>query len=291
MRLCVLAVRRVPPVPSPVLLDAYARLRGAGVEVETVVMEEVVLRADALRARHDLYVLKSHTQLSLSVAGVLAEQGVRMLNPYASCVTTQNKIVASQRLRRAGVPIPPGWVTGELQRLKAVVSQRPLIVKPYQGHRGAGVSLAREPSALDAIPDPEVPMLAQEWVAGPGEDLKVYVVGEAVCAVRKPFSADSFARAGVPCAVDPEVRDIALRCGRAFGLGLYGLDLIEGPDGPVVVDLNYFPGYKGVPGAGALIAEYVLGYARDEVALRLPPLAELEGVLDAPGDVLTGVAA
>jgi ribosomal protein S6--L-glutamate ligase len=76
--------------------------------------------------------------------------------------------------------------------------------------------------------------------------------------------------------VDPEVRDIALRCGRAFGLGLFGLDLIEGVDGPVVVDLNYFPGYKGVPDPAPMIAEYIVAYAAGEVDLaQLDPAASI----------------
>jgi ribosomal protein S6--L-glutamate ligase len=54
------------------------------------------------------------------------------------------------------------------------------------------------------------------------------------------------------------VQEIALRCGRIFGLGLYGLDVIEGPTGPVVIDLNYFPSYKGMPDAAALLARYIL---------------------------------
>jgi ribosomal protein S6--L-glutamate ligase len=116
-----------------------------------------------------------------------------------------------------------------------------------------------------------VPVLVQEHVPGPGEDLKIYVVGDRVSAVRKPFSATSFAVPGRPVPVREDVRDLALAAGRALGLGLYGLDVIESPDGPVVVDANYFPGYKGVRGAGELIGGYIDAYARD--AERTPGLA------------------
>jgi glutathione synthase/RimK-type ligase-like ATP-grasp enzyme len=89
----------------------------------------------------------------------------------------------------------------------------------------------------------------------------VLMIGDEVFAVRKPFAADSFTRPGRPCPVSEAVREIALRSGEAFGLGLFGLDLIESPDGPVVVDVNYFPGYKGVEGAAPLIADFVRDYA------------------------------
>jgi glutathione synthase/RimK-type ligase-like ATP-grasp enzyme len=53
------------------------------------------------------------------------------------------------------------------------------------------------------------------------------------------------------------VRDICLRCGELFDLELYGVDLIETEDGPYVIEVNCFPGYKGVPEADRLLAEYI----------------------------------
>ena len=64
-----------------------------------------------------------------------------------------------------------------------------------------------------------------------------------------------------PCPISREVREIALGCGRVFGLGLYGLDVIDGVDGPTVIDLNYFPSYRNVPHAAELIADFIEDYA------------------------------
>jgi hypothetical protein len=64
-----------------------------------------------------------------------------------------------------------------------------------------------------------------------------------------------------------------------MGLGLFGLDVIESDDGPFVVDVNYFPGYKGVPDAGALIADYIDAYAQGLIEL---PAATVGA--PAPGD-------
>ncbi|MGH7490815.1 MAG: ATP-grasp domain-containing protein [bacterium] len=270
MKLYFMLVRRSPPVPSPVLSEVYEILGQRGYRIAIGIPEEMVIQHEFLNVRHDLYILKSHTELSLSLAGILDAQGARLLNPYLCCLTTQNKIVTSQRLRAAGVPTPRCWVTGELTRLRSIAEMGPLIIKPYLGHRGTGIHIVHHPDELAAVPPPERPVLIQEYVKGPGEDLKVYVVGDNVFAVRKPFSAESFAIAGRPCAVSAEVRDIALRCGQALGLGLYGLDVIESSKGPVVVDLNFFPGYKGVPNAAAFIAEYIDDYARGRVHLKLP---------------------
>jgi ribosomal protein S6--L-glutamate ligase len=274
MRLYFLLVRRVPPVPSPVLEEVFDILSGRGFEVETGIAEEVVTRPERLRPEHDLYLLKSHTELSLSLAGVLHAQGARMLNPYECCTSTQNKIVAARRLRWAGVPTPRSWVTGDFDLLAEVIGDGPLIVKPYRGHRGAGIHVVEDREGLAALPRTDEPMLVQERLPGTGEDVKVYVVDQDVFAVRKRFSPDSFAVPGRPSAVSEELRQIALRCGEALGLGLYGLDVIESQRGPVVVDVNYFPGYKGVPEIAPLIAEYIEGYALGRYSLELPLVSD-----------------
>jgi ribosomal protein S6--L-glutamate ligase len=270
MRLYFLLVRRVPPVQSPVLADVFERLERRGFTVEGGIAEELVDRVDTLDPEHDLYLLKSHTELSLSLAGVLHARGARLLNPYESCATTQNKIIAFRRLRAAGVPVPRSWVTGDFRLLRSVAERFPLIVKPYLGHRGIGIHVVQTPRDLDRLPHTDGAVIVQEYLEGSGEDLKLYVVGERVFGVRKPFSPESFTVPGVPCEVDAEARSMALRVGRALGLGLYGIDVVESPAGPAVVDVNYFPGYKGVPGAGALIASYIERYARGGIRLEPP---------------------
>jgi ribosomal protein S6--L-glutamate ligase len=270
VRILFLVARRVPAVPSPILVEASAELERRGHSVASVIAEEAVWEPERLAADADLVVLKSHTELALSLAAVLDAAGVPMLNPYASCATVQDKLVAAPRLHAAGVPVPRSWTTGDLALLAPHVERWPLIVKPHRGHRGAGVRVVHSAAELAAIGEVDEPMIVQELVPGTGTDLKVYVVGDDVFAVRKPFSEDSFTRPGVPVPVTAEVREIALRAGRAFGLGLYGLDVIESPDGPFVVDVNYFPGYKGVPGAAAAIAEYVHEYASGRRTLELP---------------------
>ena len=104
-------------------------------------------------------------------------------------------------------------------------------------------------------------MLVQELVPGPGVDLRVYVAGGEVFATRKPFSSTSYSVPGEEVEVEDEVRRIALRCGEAFGLVLFGLDIIESPDGPRVVDVNYFPGYKGIARAPEAVAGFIARYA------------------------------
>ncbi len=279
MKLSFLIVRRVPPVPSPILVEAYDLLRQRGYEIVESIAEEVLTACDAVEVEHDLYILKSHTELSLGLAGALYTRGARLLNPYPSCAMTQNKIIVSRLLREAGVPAPRTWVTGDFTLLGDLAATTPLIIKPYMGHRGAGILKVDNPEQLAQHKAPDYPVIVQDFKPGSGEDLKVYVVGDQVFGVQKPFSETSFAVPGRPVPISDEVRQISLRVGEVCGLGLYGLDIIESPDGPFVVDVNYFPGYKGVPDAAIMIADYIDGYAQGKFELKSP------GVKSAPKGV------
>jgi ribosomal protein S6--L-glutamate ligase len=60
---------------------------------------------------HDLYVLKSHTELALSTAATLCSLGARLLNPHRSCLLTQDKTTSTKLLSDAGV-LSPRFISG-----------------------------------------------------------------------------------------------------------------------------------------------------------------------------------
>jgi ribosomal protein S6--L-glutamate ligase len=256
-----LAFRNNSRCPNPVLVTVFDILRARGFHIEIGIAEQMLLRPEELSVKHDLYILKSHTDLWLSLAGVLHQQGARLLNPYLPCVAAQNKIMTARRLHAAGVPIPRSWVTGNLNLLNGVAPGTPLVMKPFDGRRGNGVHIVNEPGELASVPLPRRPVLVQEFVSGCGDELKVSVVGTEVFATRlRGANGSGKTPQRIPCPVRADVRRIALRCGEVSGLSLYGLDMIEGLDGPVVVDLNYFPSYRGVKDAAPVIADFIESY-------------------------------
>jgi len=95
--------------------------------------------------------------------------------------------------------------------------------------------------------------------------VKVYAVGSRCWAVRSPSLLPAHPRqpADVPQPVPltAELAEIARACGHLFGLELFGVDCLMTPDGPVVVEVNDFPNYRGAPGSDDALAEYVLALA------------------------------
>jgi ribosomal protein S6--L-glutamate ligase len=258
MRFHFLLQRRVPDVPSKIVVDVTAELERRGHRVVHSICEEELLRLDRVQIDADLYLLKSYSQLALEYAGVLDDAGASLINNYCACALSRNKIVGAQILARAGIPSPDTWTASDRNLLKSLLKDGPIILKPHMGWRGEGVQIIRTAAELDRADLSCAPLIAQRFVENIGnEDLRLYVAGEHVFATRKPFSRTSFSVPGRAVPVSDELRDLALRTGRAFGLTLFGLDIIESRQGPVVIDVNYFPGYLGVPAAQVAVADVI----------------------------------
>jgi glutathione synthase/RimK-type ligase-like ATP-grasp enzyme len=91
--------------------------------------------------------------------------------------------------------------------------------------------------------------------------------------VRRPSPIDSDGTLrpagdiGVEVPVTPLLRSLARVCGRLFGLRLFGIDCVLGPGNvPLVVEVNDFPTYRGLPGAvNEVLADIVLARAASAV--------------------------
>src|SRR6059036_1675147 len=217
-------------------------------------------RPSTVRVEHDLYVLKQISGISMSLAGVLHAQGAAIVNPYPVTVAIRDKVIAARILGAAGAPMPATYVVSQPDLLTPLLSVGPLVVKPYDGTCGLGVRVVRNEAELFAEPraaHKPPPILAQRYHPPEGRDLKIYVIGERLFGVRKVFPARTEAeKYGEPFTPTAEQADIALRCGRAFGIDLYGVDLIESDGQTYVVDMSSIPGFKGVPDAPLHLASY-----------------------------------
>jgi hypothetical protein len=99
----------------------------------------------------------------------------------------------------------------------------------------------------------------QEPVGDGGPDLKTYGVGvrAAVRAVRfSPGVVD--APRQVLDDPPPGLAELGAQAAAACGLTCWGADFLLGPDGPVLIDLNAFPGYRSVAEAPSWIADAVV---------------------------------
>ena len=225
-----------------------------------------VIKQETTHPQADLYLLKSHAPQALDLAEYLEQHDALVVNSWRSSVTCQDRVLMSQRMQDAHLPWPqtryfPSLTTLLEQPDISAVLSYPCIVKSHYSHRGdlvKKIDTAAELAALAPAWSNE-PIVIQDFTASDGWDIKLWVIDQHVFAARRRTPLEpGGTKEDIPLQ-GPELPDewihITQQIGRVFDLRLYGVDLLLSKNGPVVVDVNSFPGFRGVPGADdALVA-------------------------------------
>ncbi|MFE2169254.1 RimK family alpha-L-glutamate ligase [Streptomyces sp. NPDC059447] len=268
MRLCFLVEEhyRHDGMPNEVI----RQLTAWGHRVDVVRPGGSLLRvSEAVDAgAHDAWVLKTVSGgPGLTLLEAAASAGATTVNDARSIRGVRDKALAAAIGRGKGLPLPVTYAVALPELLREIPdAEYPLVVKPADGSSGRGVHLVSSPERLEAllpVLTGEGMLIAQPYVPNRGTDIKVYGVGGELFATERcsPLNPDPSVRERrVP--LSAEVAAIAARVGEVYGLDLYGVDVLLGPDGPVVVDVNDFPSFRQVPDAPARVAAAVLELAR-----------------------------
>jgi ribosomal protein S6--L-glutamate ligase len=273
MRIGLILVRHPVERQSSITPEVARLLSQRGVEVDRLYPDEEAVDLGRLGVEHDLYVLKSGTETALSLAGALHEAGANILNPYPVAAACRDKVLATQLLRIAGVPLPETHVAARPEHFEPLLREGPLVLKPSRGSEGRGIRIVRTAGELADV-ETSGPLIAQRYKEPTGRDRKLYRIGDRVFGVKRAWPARTYEeKVGEPFQLNEELREIVWRCGTAFGIDLYGVDVVES-DRSYVVDMSSFPGFKGVPDAAALLADYLYEAGRRALGAIAPPLYE-----------------
>lgn len=198
--------------------------------------------------------------------------GIPFTGPgVAACARCIDKVLAKHELRSAGVPTPAWFAFNEtaFRELGAAdalsgIEERlgfPLVVKPSRGGSALGIKFAENwfdvPEALVSAFSYDSRVLLERFVEG--RELAVSVVGDEPLPVVEviPRSGDSYdfearyeiGRTSFVCPAElggtetAAVTEAALGAYEALGCtGFSRVDLILGPEGPRVLEVNAIPG-------------------------------------------------
>ncbi|MBV9231746.1 MAG: alpha-L-glutamate ligase [Chloroflexi bacterium] len=253
------------PVIAVALQKLSARHDVRLLDVRTLTGKQAIAQEE-LHPLADLYLLKSHAPQALDLAHHLEQRGARVVNSWASSVACQDRLLMAQRMSDAHLPWPH---TQYFPSLSDLLSKEdllstlsfPLIIKSHYSHRGDLVGKIDRLEELQALAPQwsQEPVVLQEFAAGDGWDIKLWVIDQQLFAARRRTPLEPNAsKEDVPIIAQElpaEWARITLEIGRVFNLRLYGVDLLITEHGPIIVDVNSFPGFRGVPGADdALVA-------------------------------------
>jgi len=263
MKVCFILETRNPPRPNEIILKAVDLLESRGVKVNMVYPEKELWRMDRLNVRADLYLLKSDSELALSLAHALELRGAYVINPHKACRKLKDKALTAGLLFQAGISTPESFAAAKVSSLAYSLRKGPLILKPNRGYHGVGLNIVEREAGLKSVPEYSDMVFAQSYLTGGRNDIKIFGLGNEIFALRKPFSPNSFKQRGTPIRLTREYERIARHCAETFGLSLYGIDLAEYEGNAYVVDVNYFPGYRGVEAAEQKLTDFILRAVRD----------------------------
>ena len=212
----------------------------------------------------------------------LERLGVHTVNPSYAIEATKDKLYAHQIFAEKGIPTPKTMLVKH--PVNATLVDReigwPAVVKIMAGSYGKGVYQVTSKSRFkDFIEfahgiNTDEAIIVQEYIdTHPGEDLRVFVVGDRVLGAMKRSSKDgsfkaNIARGGVGenYPLTPEIEQLALRVAQSLDLEIAGVDLLFGRDGFLVCEANSAPGFEGFERAtGIDVAGAIVDYARSKV--------------------------
>ncbi len=224
----------------------------------------------------------SITFFGSAVVRQFEQMGVFCVNPSHAISVSRDKLRALQVLSRHHVGIPRTLFVRHSKEILPGIERMggpPVVVKLQEGTQGVGVILADTTKVAEAVIETlsgpaKMSVLLQQFVKeSRGRDVRAFVVGNrVVAAMRRIASGDEFRsnihRGGRAEAVelDAEYERVAVHAAQIMGLRVAGVDLLEGAEGPVLMEVNSSPGLEGIESAtGVDVAGEIVRLIEDEV--------------------------
>lgn len=223
----------------------------------------------------------SITYYGTAVVRQFQEMDVFCANTAHGIANSRDKLRSLQILSRHHIGLPrTTFVRDRKDVLPAIerVGGAPVVIKLIEGTQGIGVLLAESvkqaESIIELLQSQKQNVLIQKFVAeSKGKDIRAFVVGDqVVAAMRRVAQGQEFRsnvhRGGVaePVELDERYRETAVRCAQILGLRVAGVDMLEGKDGPQVMEVNSSPGLEGIETCTELdIAGSIVDYLAAQV--------------------------
>lgn len=227
----------------------------------------------------------SITDYGLAVVKHFELQGTYVLNSSQGISDSRDKMRSLQLLSHAKLRVPTTTLLRGSKNLKGAlqsVKEMPVVLKVRRGTQGVGVMLLHSPvsvsSVLDTLNTLEEDVLLQEFLKqGAGRDYRVFVIGGSIVATMMRTAPKGEFRSNIHrggegslVTLPASYRRSAIRAAQVFNLGIAGVDLMEGPNGPTVLEVNSSPGFEGIEKAtGKNIASVIMKYVVAETRKKI----------------------
>lgn len=207
----------------------------------------------------------------------LERQGFYMVNPPTAIEHCVDKYDILAILEDEGIPVPRTLATENVNEALKAFSELggDVVVKPIFGSRGKGATRIVDADIADtvfkAITFHHGVIYMQEFVPHGHSDIRAFIIGNRVIAAMRRVAGGwktnySQGAKPSPTKISKELEELAIKSAKAVGCKIAGVDILEGPKGPRIVDVNSQPGWKGLQAVTKVnIAEEIISFVLSEL--------------------------
>jgi len=187
----------------------------------------------------------------------LEREGFYVLNPAEAIEHCVDKYDILSILENNAVPVPRTFATESAN--EAILAFKQLggdvVVKPIFGSRGIGATRVNDAeialTVFKAITFQHGVIYLQEFIPHGHSDIRAFVIDNHVVAAMRRVAEGwktnySQGARPAPATLSREFEDLAVKASKAVGAKVCGVDILEGPGGPCICDVNSQPGWKGL---------------------------------------------
>ena len=187
----------------------------------------------------------------------LERLGMIIINPPLAIERSVDKYHALCFLEENGLPVPRTAVTESQEEALKCFQELggDVVVKPVFGSRGIGSTRVSDPEIATrifrALSFYHNVLYLQEFVPHGFSDIRAFIVGDHVVAAMQRMADTwktnvSLGAKPVSVQLDKEMENLAVTAAKIVGCKVAGVDILESSKGPVIVELNSQPGWRGL---------------------------------------------
>lgn len=231
-------------------------------EIDICVGEkDVILYQGKPLPKYDCIYAKGSFRYAPILRAITQELGTDTYFPISpeAFTVVHDKFLTHLLLQKEKIPMPKTYLASGVEASRALLEKihYPIILKLLQGTQGKGVmfadSHAAASSILDTLASLSQPFIIQEFIETGGTDTRVIVCGDEVIGTMVRKAKENEQRSNIHSGgtghvieASPEVKRIAIKAAKLLGTDIGGVDILDGPKGPVVIEANLSPGLQGI---------------------------------------------
>lgn len=207
----------------------------------------------------------------------LERLGMLIINPAESIECAVDKYYALTLLEEQGLPVPRTVVTENPNEALEAFHElgEDVVLKPIFGSRGIGSTRISDPDVairiFNAISFHHGVLYLQEFIPHGGSDIRAFVIGDHVLAAMRRVADNwktnvSLGAKAKFIKLNEEIEKLTLKAAKTVGCKVAGVDILEKPEGPVIIEINSQPGWRGLQSVTTVnIAEEIVKYIITEL--------------------------